>query len=161
MRTTISKEKNSQTKDSHEPIKPCQIFLIEDDADDRLLQRRELEKSEHVDVVLTFKDGKELTDYMKRQGFMDRSVILFEPLLILIDLEMPRKDGFAVLEELKSDPFLADIPMVVVTANKSKEKMFKAFQLGANGLFQKPLDVDLLNEFFSKTWQWPPKDLWG
>lgn len=160
MRTTQTR--NHLSKNNTEmPIKPCQVFLIEDDADDRLLQRRELENSEHVDVVLTFKDGKELTDYMKRQGFMDRSVILFEPLLILIDLEMPRKDGFQVLEELKSDPFLAEIPMVVVTSNKSKEKMFKAFQMGANGLFQKPLNVDLLNEFFSKTWQWPPKDLWG
>lgn len=141
-------------------IKPCQVFLIEDDADDRVLVRRELEKSEFVDAVIPFSDGKELTDYMERQGFMDHSVILFDPLLILIDLEMPRKDGFQVLKELKSDPFLAEIPMVVITANQSRERMFQAFQAGADGLFEKPINRHALEQFFSKSWQWPPKDMW-
>lgn len=148
-------------KNRTEEIKPCQVFLIEDDADDRVLARRELERSEYVDAVFPFADGQELTDYMERQGFMDHSVILFDPLLILIDLEMPRKDGLQVLSELKSDPFLSDIPMVVITANQSKEKMYEAFKAGANGLFQKPLDKDMLEQFFGKTWQWPPEDMWS
>lgn len=157
MRT--SKQKTNEFQKNLE-IKPCQIFLIEDDADDRLLARKELEKHDNVDVVVAFKDGKELTDYMKRQGFMDHSVVLFEPLMILIDLEMPVKDGFEVLKELKSDSFLSEIPMIVITSQQSREKMFKAFQMGADGLFQKPLQASMLDQFFSKTWQWPPKEMW-
>ncbi|MBL4805052.1 MAG: response regulator [Alphaproteobacteria bacterium] len=149
---------------SSEPIQemsPCQVFLIEDDVDDRLLAQRELEKCEHVDVVVPFPDGKELLSYMKRQGFMDRSVILFAPLLILVDLEMPRKDGLEVIKELKSDSFLKPIPLVVITGTESRRKIQEARRLGASGVFKKPLDRKMLNAYFQDGWQWPPQELWN
>lgn len=144
-----------------EELAPCQVFLIEDDVDDRLLAQRELEKCEHVDVVVPFQDGKELLAYMKRQGFMDRSVIMFAPLLILVDLEMPRKDGLEVIKELKSDSFLKPIPLIVVTGTESGRKIQEAKRLGASGVFKKPLDKNMLNAYFQDGWQWPPQELWN
>lgn len=142
-------------------ITPCQIFLIEDDVDDRLLAQRELEKCEQVDVVVPFQDGKELLSYMRRQGFMDHSVILFAPLLILVDLEMPRKDGLEVIKELKSDSFLKPIPLVVITGTESERKINEARRLGASGIFKKPLNRNMLNAYFEESWQWPPQELWN
>lgn len=141
-------------------IAPCQVFLIEDDVDDRILAQRELESCEFVKEVIAFKDGKELIDYMKEKGFMDRSVMLYTPVLLLVDLEMPRKDGLQVLKELKSDPFLEPIPLIVLTGTEDQQKMRKAMELGASGVFKKPLNNHLLDEFFKEAWKWPPQELW-
>ena len=156
----ITSEDPTQTPVLQE-IKPCQVFLIEDDADDRLLARRELGKCEYVDTVVAFNDGKELTDYMKRQGFMDHSVIVYTPLLILVDLEMPVKDGLEVIKELKSDPFLEPIPLIVLTGSESPEKIRKAKELGACGIFKKPLNTEALESYFESAWIWPPPEMWS
>lgn len=150
----------TDTANTSQDIKPVQIFLIEDDADDRLLARKELEDCAYIDTVATFQDGEELINYMNKQGFMDRSVILFSPLLILIDLEMPRKDGLQVIEELRHDPFLRAIPLIVITNSNCPEKLKKAKALGASSVFKKPLNKEMLNHFFEDAWQWPPEELW-
>ena len=160
----MNKELNVRIDENNVPIEevaPCQVFLIEDDIDDRLLAQRELEKCDQVDIVVAFQDGKELTSYMKRQGFMDRSVILFAPLMILVDLEMPRKDGLQVIEELKADPFLKPIPLIVITGTDCPKKIQAAKKLGASGVFKKPLDKNMLNAYFEESWQWPPQELWN
>lgn len=154
----------SETKDDFDTdasdFPMCQIFLIEDDFDDRVLAQRELEECESVRTVMSFRDGKELTDHMRMNGFMDHSVMLYTPLMLLVDLEMPRKDGLAVIQELKSDPFLKPIPLVVITGSESQEKIRKALDLGASGVFRKPLNRHMLNSFFKDAWQWPPRELW-
>ncbi len=80
---------------------PCTVFLIEDNFDDRMLARKELSKSENISEIVCFRDGEELTQYMKDNGYADRSVMLNKPMLILVDLEMPQKDGLQVISELK------------------------------------------------------------
>jgi CheY-like chemotaxis protein len=141
-------------------INPCRVILIEDDQDDRMLARRELFGCEFVKDVLVFNDGKELIDYMHAQGFIDHSVMLYTPILILLDLEMPRRNGLEIIQELKSDPFLKPIPLVVITGTESAQKIQQAKELGANGIFKKPLSKDMLSEFFQNAWKWPPPELW-
>lgn len=141
-------------------INPCRVFLIEDDEDDRRLAERALKDCEYIKEIVPFRDGKEFMDYMEAEGFVDHSVMLFSPILLLVDLEMPGKDGVEVIREIKSDPFLESIPVVVVTATHSSEKIRQAIQLGVKGVFQKPISREGLEKFFQDTWIWPPEDLW-
>ena len=87
-------------------------------------------------------------------------MLQFTPILLLVDLEMPKKDGLEVIQELKSDPFLSDIPLVVVTGTESRHKLERARELGASGVFKKPFTSNMVYRFLSNAWQWPPKDLW-
>lgn len=141
-------------------IVPCQVFLIEDDADDRALAQRSLQSCAYIKEIVSFCDGRELTDYMHERGFMDHSVLQLTPILLLVDLEMPKKDGLEVIHELKSDPFLEEIPLIVITGTESREKLEKARELGANGVFRKPLTSNMVSRFFKDAWQWPPRDFW-
>lgn len=139
---------------------PCTVFLIEDDYDDRMLARKELGQSKNVADLVCFKDGEELSQYMKENGYADRSVFLSKPMLILVDLEMPKKDGLQVISELKKDTFLQEIPLIVVSGTESDAKIAKARELGANGVFRKPLKASMLDSFYKDAWQWPPHELW-
>jgi CheY-like chemotaxis protein len=141
-------------------IEPCQVLLIDDSADDLLLARREIEKSDFVKEVVTFGDGQKLIKYMHEQGFMDHSVFVLTPVMIVVDLEMPTKNGLEIIKELKSDNFLKAIPLIVVTGTKSTDKIQQARDLGANGVFRKPIRKEVLNRFFSDAWKWPPEDIW-
>ncbi len=150
----------SNISESNVVKEPCTVFLIEDDYDDRMLARKELGESENVAEIVCFKDGEELTKYMKENGYTDRSVFLSKPMLILVDLEMPKKDGFQVIEELKKDTFLQDIPLIVVSGTDSESKIEKSKKLGANGVFRKPLKASMLDNFYQDAWKWPPNALW-
>src|SRR3982751_172244 len=138
----------------------CRILLIEDDLDDQILAKKRLGRSEMVQEVLCFSNGAELIQYLYDQGFHDRSVWCLTPMVIVLDLNMPLMDGFAVLQEIKSDPFLAEIPVLVVTGTQSKEDVQKAFGLKADAVFQKPLNVSKLESFFNQAWSWPRKEMW-
>ncbi|MGE4313347.1 MAG: response regulator [Pseudobdellovibrionaceae bacterium] len=142
------------------PDEPCTIFLIEDNFDDRLLAKKELGASEHVRDIKCFSDGEELIAYMQENGFMNKSVMMMNPMLILVDLEMPKKDGLEILEELKSNTFLQDIPMVVISGTTSDSKRKKAYELGADGVFAKPLKAKMLNDYYQSAWKWPPNQMW-
>lgn len=138
----------------------CRILLIEDDFDDQILAKKRLSRSNMVEDVLCFSNGTELIQYLYDQGFHDRSVWCMTPMVIVLDLNMPLMDGFAVLQELKSDAFLSEIPIIVVTGTQSKEDVQKAFGLKANAVFQKPLNVSKLESFFNQAWTWPRQDMW-
>src|ERR1700744_1617135 len=97
------------------------ILLIEDDFDDQILAKKRLGRSNTVEDVMCFSNGTELIQYLYDQGFHDRSGWCMTPMIIVLDLNMPLMDGFAVLQELKSDPFLSEIPIIVVTGTQSKE----------------------------------------
>lgn len=142
------------------PIEPCQVLLIDDDLDDRALAKREMEKSEFVKSVIVFTDGHSLTTYMHKMGFMDRSILALTPIMMVVDIEMPRKDGLQVIREIKSDPFLQPIPLIIMTGTRSTEKIQAARDLGADGVFRKPLKYGALNKFFKNAWKWPPETLW-
>ena len=123
---------------------PFTILLAEDDPDDRLLTRQAMEKSE-LGVDLRFvEDGEELVDYLRRRGRFADVRISPRPRLILLDLNMPRKDGREALREIKSDPALRDIPIVILTTSKAEEDIARTYQLGANSFITKPARFSLL-----------------
>jgi CheY-like chemotaxis protein len=138
----------------------CRVFLVEDDADDMFFSKKQLEESGFVNEVKCFSDGTELIDYMKAQGFYDRSVVCLEPIIIVIDLNMPRRDGFRLLQILKSDKFLQGIPMLVVSSILDYDVMRKAMELQADGVFRKPLNAEKIREYVDQAWQWPTREMW-
>jgi two-component system response regulator len=140
---------------------PCRVFLVEDDLDDRVLSKKRLEASEKVAEVLTFSNGDELIEYMEKAGFHDHTVMCLRPTIILIDLNMPRMNGFEVLRQIKSDAFLQEIPVVVVSQNATPENIQKAHELKADGFFKKPLNVQKIQAFFTRGWQWPTQEMWS
>jgi CheY-like chemotaxis protein len=118
--------------------KPVTILFAEDDPDDRLLTRQAFEKC-RLDSDLRFvEDGEELIDYLFRRGKYADPAESPRPGLILLDLNMPRKDGREALREIKGNPELRDIPVVVLTTSKADEDIVSTYDLGVNSYITKP-----------------------
>ncbi|MDZ7640779.1 MAG: response regulator [Desulfurivibrio sp.] len=119
--------------------KPITILLAEDDEDDYLLISETLEEYRLQNRVEWVKDGEELLDYLKRRhGYADPAVSP-RPSLILLDLNMPRKDGREALREIKADPKLRSIPVVILTTSSADEDIVRSYDLGANSYIRKPI----------------------
>ena len=118
------------------------ILMADDDPDDRLLARRALEKNGLAGALRTVGDGEELMDYLHRRGAYADPALSPRPSLILLDLNMPRKDGREALAEMKGDPALRQIPVVVLTTSRSDEEIFRSYDLGANSFVSKPVTFD-------------------
>lgn len=124
-------------------VKPITILMADDDPDDRLLTRDALEESHLLNDFETVEDGEELMEYLHRKGkYADKP----RPGLILLDLNMPRKDGREALREIKSDPVLRRIPVVVMTTSKAEEDILRSYDLGVNSFIVKPVTFDTLVE---------------
>jgi CheY-like chemotaxis protein len=121
------------------------ILMADDDADDRMLAADAMRESRLGNTLRCVEDGQELMDYLMRRG---KYAIIDAPRpgLILLDLNMPRKDGRQALEEIKSDPDLRRIPVVILTTSKSEEDVFRSYDLGANSFITKPVTFDGLVE---------------
>ena len=128
--------------------KPVLILLAEDDPDDRVLLRDALTEGRLVNDLRCVEDGEELMDYLHRRGRYTGKNAAPRPGLILLDLNMPRKDGREALKEIKADPGLRQIPVVVLTTSQAEEDIFRSYDLGANSFVTKPLTfkslVDLM-----------------
>lgn len=124
--------------------KPITILMADDDADDRRLTQEALEEGRLINEVCFVNNGEELMDYLRRQGKFAPPAETPRPGLILLDLNMPRKDGRTVLQEIKSDPDLRQIPVVVLTTSKSDEDVFKSYDLGVNSYIVKPVTFEAL-----------------
>ena len=125
---------------------PINIIVADDDADDRLLIADAFEEARLSNPVEFVKDGQELLDFLNREGdFADRKD---QPLpgLILLDLNMPRKDGKAALKEIRADDRLRRIPVIILTTSKAEEEIFRSYDLGANSFITKPVTFDRLCE---------------
>jgi CheY-like chemotaxis protein len=123
-------------------LRPIVILLADDDADDRMLARDALIESRLANDFRTVDDGEELMAYLKNQGkYADREKFP-RPGLILLDLNMPRKDGREALREIKSDPDLRQIPVVVLTTSKAEEDIYRSYDLGVNSFITKPVTFD-------------------
>jgi CheY-like chemotaxis protein len=119
------------------------ILMADDDDDDYLLTKKALKKSKLLNDLYRVKDGEELLDYLRQEGdYKDTEVR--RPGLILLDLNMPRKDGREALSEIKQDKRFADIPVVVFTTSKAEEDVYKTYQLGVNSFITKPVTFDSL-----------------
>src|SRR4051812_25041321 len=131
-------------KPMRDRAKPITILMADDDADDRRLTQEALEEGRLINDVRFVDNGEELMDYLRRQGKFAAPAETPRPGLILLDLNMPRKDGRTVLKEIKGDPDLRQIPVVVLTTSKADEDVYKSYDLGVNSYIVKPVTFEAL-----------------
>jgi CheY-like chemotaxis protein len=139
---------------------PVEILLVEDDEGDTLMIREALEHNKVRNNLHNVTDGVEAMQFMRRQGpYADAP----RPDLILLDLNLPKKDGREVLAEVKEDPDLRTIPIVVLTTSKAEEDVLRSYHLHANAYVTKPVDfprfievVRQIDEFFVAVVKLPP-----
>ena len=119
------------------------ILMADDDDDDFMLTQKALKESKLLNRLVRVRDGEELLDYLLQKGdYADEAVE--RPGVILLDLNMPRKDGREALKEIKSNPELNDIPVVVFTTSKAEEDIYRSYKLGVNSFITKPVTFDNL-----------------
>ncbi len=118
---------------------PITILMAEDDADDRLMTKEAFEESKLNNDLRFVCDGVELMDYLYRRGQYSDPANSPRPGLILLDLNMPKKDGREALRDIKSDPHLKNIRVVVLTTSKAEEDIFRTYDLGAASYITKPV----------------------
>ena len=118
--------------------------MADDDADDRLLAKDALAECRLANELHFVENGEELLDYLQRRGKYEQLVPAPRPSLILLDLNMPRKDGREALREIKSDPELKKIPVVILTTSKADTDISRIYELGANSFISKPVTFDSL-----------------
>lgn len=131
---------------------PFPILMADDDPDDRLLTKRAFEQIRLRNGLDTVADGEELMDYLYRRGDHADAP---RPGLILLDLAMPRKTGLEALAEIKGDPSLRSIPVVVLTTSKADEDVVRSYDLGAASFITKPVTFQGLVDaiaVFSRYW---------
>ncbi len=122
------------------------ILMAEDDEDDRLMTRDALEEARLVNEIHFVEDGEELMDYLYHRGKYSDHATSPRPGLILLDLNMPRKDGREALREIKGDENLRQIPIVVLTTSKAEEDILRSYDLGVNSFIIKPVTFQALVE---------------
>lgn len=126
--------------------KPLVVLMADDDADDRLLAREAIHESRVLNDLHFVEDGVQLLRYLRGDdGFHDRTRYPM-PGLILLDLNMPKMDGREALAQIKSDPRLCRIPVVILTTSKAEEDKMKGYDLGAVSYVTKPVTFDALVE---------------
>jgi CheY-like chemotaxis protein len=118
--------------------------MADDDADDRLLVTDAFNESGCAGELRFVEDGRELLDYLTHRGKYESAAESPRPRLILLDLNMPKKDGREVLREIKSDPDLKRIPVVVLTTSQADTDIGGVYELGANSFITKPVKYDSL-----------------
>ena len=125
---------------SDQPLmRPIEILLIEDSPGDVRLTQEALKDAKVRNNLFVVDDGEEALALLHRQGAYDGSP---RPDLILLDLNLPRKDGREVLTEIKDDPQLRRIPVVVLTSSRAEEDILKSYDMHANAYITKPVDLD-------------------
>jgi CheY-like chemotaxis protein len=122
------------------------ILMADDDADDRMLVRDALNESPLPQRLDCVEDGEELLDYLYRRGKYAHLPADHEPRIILLDLNMPRKDGREALREIKNDPKLRRIPVVILTTSNAIDDIQRTYDLGASSFIVKPRNFETLVE---------------
>ncbi|MFD5124476.1 response regulator [Streptomyces sp. NPDC058385] len=121
------------------PPQPIEVLLVEDDAGDELMTREAFEDNKIGNTLHVVRDGLEALDFLYRRGEHAGAP---RPDLILLDLNLPKYDGRQVLEQIKSDPDLNHIPVVVLTTSSAEEDILRSYKLHANAYVTKPVDLD-------------------
>ncbi|MCZ7419214.1 MULTISPECIES: response regulator [unclassified Micromonospora] len=140
---------------------PIEVLLVEDDPGDVLMTQEAFEEHKLRNRLNVVSDGAEALAYLRREGqYADVEL----PDLILLDLNLPRRDGREVLEEIKRDEQLRRIPVVVLTTSQADEDILRSYQLHANAYVTKPVDfeqfisvVRQIDEFFVSVVKLPPR----
>jgi two-component system, chemotaxis family, response regulator Rcp1 len=123
--------------------KAVEILLVEDNPGDVRLTREAFKRSNIPANINVAQNGEAALSYLRREGDFSKAP---RPSLILLDLNMPRKDGRAVLAEIKKDPDLDCIPVIILTSSAAHEDVVRSYKLHASCYITKPSDVDDLNE---------------
>jgi CheY-like chemotaxis protein len=123
---------------------PITILMADDDPDDRQLTKEALIEGRLINDIRFVENGEEMMDYLRKQGKFAAPAEAPRPGLILLDLNMPRKDGRTVLKEIKGDPALRTIPVVVLTTSKADEDVYRSYDLGVNSYIVKPVTFEAL-----------------
>ncbi|MBZ6086547.1 response regulator [Streptomyces olivaceus] len=118
---------------------PIDVLLVEDDPGDELMTREAFEDNKIGNTLHVVRDGEEALDFLYRRGLHTQAP---RPDLILLDLNLPKYDGRQVLEKIKSDQDLSDIPVVVLTTSSAEEDILRSYKLHANAYVTKPVDLD-------------------
>ena len=144
-----------------EPTQPIDVLLVEDDDGDVLLIREAFEHNKVYNKLTVVSDGVEALEFLRGQG---EHAGAERPDLILLDLNLPRKDGREVLAEIKGDDDLRMIPVVVLTTSQAEEDVLRSYNLHANAYVTKPVDfnrfVDVvrqIDDFFVSVVKLPPR----
>jgi len=145
---------------------PIVILMADDDADDRFFTKEAFQENRIINELHFVKDGVELLEFLNRQGEYANKDHLPMPDLILLDLNMPRKDGRETLQEIKADPKLRTIPVVILTTSSAEEDIVRSYELGAAGYITKPIMFDqlveitsILGKYFVQIVKLPPRRL--
>jgi CheY-like chemotaxis protein len=141
---------------------PKSILMADDDPDDRLLIQEAFQEAGLSTALYFVEDGEELMDFLRHEGKHSQAERPL-PGLILLDLNMPRKDGREALREIRADQALRRIPIVVLTTSKSEEDICRSYDMGANSYITKPVSfeslvrmVELLGKYWLETVELPP-----
>jgi CheY-like chemotaxis protein len=126
--------------------RPIEILLVEDNPGDVRLTKEALKDARVINNLHVVDDGVEALDFLNRQG---KHLNAVRPDLILMDLNLPKKDGREVLGEIKADPGLRQIPVVILTTSKAEEDILKTYDLHANCYITKPVDLEKFIEVIS------------
>lgn len=125
---------------------PFTILMADDDEDDRLLARDALREAPVPATLRFVQDGGELLEYLRRERRYAPPADAPPPSLVLLDLNMPRMGGMEALREIRRDPALRRIPVVVMTTSQQREDVVKSYELGANSYITKPVSFSGLVE---------------
>ncbi len=140
------------------------LLMAEDDPDDRLLIKEAWEENQFANELHFVEDGEELMEYLQHRDKYANGVDALRPGLILLDLNMPKKDGREALKEIKTDPNLRQIPVVVFTTSSAEEDIVRSYDTGANSYITKPVTfkalievLRILRTYWLETVELPPQ----
>jgi len=125
---------------------PVSILIADDDEDDRFLAKEALREARLMNELDFVEDGEELMDYLLANGKYEYRKDSPLPGFVLLDLNMPKKDGREALKEIKADPGLKDIPIAVLTTSRTEEDIYRSYNLGVNAFISKPISLEGLIE---------------
>lgn len=126
--------------------RPITILIADDDPEDRMLAAEALKESRLANDIHFVEDGEELIDYLLYRGRFTNPDDAPRPGVILLDLNMPRKDGREALREIKENSELRRIPVIVLTTSKAEIDIYRSYDLGVNSFIVKPVTFDSLVE---------------
>lgn len=133
-------------------VTPIEILLVDDNEDDIVLLKEAFDDGHLVNILQVVRDGVEAMAYLRKQEPYGNAS---RPGLILLDINMPRKNGFEVLEEIKADADLRSLPVIMLTVSAREEDVVQSFSNGACSYIRKPVDIGRLHEMakqFSIYW---------
>lgn len=147
------------------PLFPVRILLAEDSEDDILILQRAFARGRLAIDLRVVRDGQEALDYLSRAGAFSEPALAPCPDLVLLDINMPRKDGLATLQEIRANPRLRRLPVIMLTTSRAQEDIVRSYESGANTYVTKPEEMgqyieemQLLDSYWRRLAVRPPLD---